>query len=174
LDVDEPIPTITTAKGGVFSVANPYLVPFYNEREGQRPRTHDLAEPAPTVVSSKIPAGLCEPYLVEYYGNGQPRPVGAPLPTQSTRDRFALVVPDLFPLGLDIKFRMLKPAELAAAQGFPPKYEFVGTKTETVEQIGNAVPVNLAQSLCEQLLVGSQPTIDSYADGVTGGVEADD
>jgi DNA (cytosine-5)-methyltransferase 1 len=116
---------------------------------------------------------VCTPYLVEYYGNGHSQPVSDPLPTQTAKDRFALVVPELFPLGLDIKFRMLKPSELAAAQGFPPSYEFTGNKTETVKQIGNAVPVNLAQSLCEQMLVGEQPTIDSYTGG-TGGIEADD
>jgi len=173
-DVDDPVPTITTARGGVFSVAQPYLVPFYNERAGQRPRVHDLEEPAPTIVSSKIPAGVCTAYLVAYYGNGHSQPVTDPLPTQTSKDRFALVVSELFPLGLDIKFRMLKPSELAAAQGFPPSYEFVGNKTETVKQIGNAVPVNLAQSLCEQMLIGDQPTIDSYTGGGTGGVDPDD
>jgi len=205
LDVDEPIPTITTAKGGVFSVANPYLVPFYNERASQRPRERGLDRPMPTIPASKIPGGVCQPslvkyygrhdaiqsaanplatirtentfgvsdpYLVDYYGNGRAISTERPLPTQPTRDTFALVVPELWPLGLDIKFRMLKPAELAAAQGFPQDYAFAGTKTETVKQIGNAVPVHLAQSLCEEVLIGEQPTLDSYDD--KGGVEADD
>jgi DNA (cytosine-5)-methyltransferase 1 len=44
----------------------------------------------------------------------------------------------------DILFRMLEPHELAAAMGFNNleiPYEFAGTKTEKVKQIGNAVSV---------------------------------
>ncbi|GEC52242.1 DNA (cytosine-5)-methyltransferase 1 [Bradyrhizobium japonicum] len=47
--------------------------------------------------------------------------------------------------GHDILFRMLEPHELAAAMGFGrrgKRYEFTGTKTEQVKQIGNAVEVN--------------------------------
>lgn len=171
---DRPLHTVIAGDTRQGYYVEPYLVPFYNERAGQRPRTHDLGDPAPTVVSSKIPAGVCAPYIVSYHGNDDAKPITEPLPTQTSRDRFALVIPELFPLGLDIKFRMLKPTELAAAQGFPPDYTFVGNKTETVKQIGNAVPVNLAQALCEQMLVGDQPTLDTYADGATGGAEADD
>jgi len=171
---DAPVPTIATERGGAFSLADPYLVPFYGERAGQAPRTHDLDAPVPTVTASTINQGLASPFLVEYYGNGHARPVTTPLPTVTTRDRFALVVPELFPLGIDVLFRMLKPSELAAAMGFDPDYEFTGNKTETVKQIGNAVPVNLAESLCDELLLGSSPTIDSYADGVEGGEPADD
>jgi DNA (cytosine-5)-methyltransferase 1 len=126
LDEDAPLPTITTAKGGVF-------------------------------VTS-------QPYLIEYYGNGQAQPLTEPLPTVTTKDRFALVVPECYPLGIDIRFRMLQPRELAAAMGFPSDYEFCGTQTETTEQIGNAVPVNLAQALCERLLEGDDPTLCSYTD----------
>lgn len=44
----------------------------------------------------------------------------------------------------DILFRMLEPHELAAAMGFTTEeasYEFAGTKTEQIKQIGNAVSV---------------------------------
>ena len=37
-------------------------------------------------------------------------------------------------------------------------------KGETVEQIGNAVPVNLAKSLCGRLLVSREPTLASYSE----------
>jgi DNA (cytosine-5)-methyltransferase 1 len=79
---------------------------------------------------------------------------------------------------------MLQPRELAAAQGFPEEYEFAGTKTETVEQIGNAVPVNLAQRLVESLLESSRPALTDYlnvdasvaedSDTPTRGVAGDD
>lgn len=57
---------------------------------------------------------------------------------------------------------MLQPRELAAAMGFPENYEIVGNKTEVTKQIGNAIPVNLATALCEQLLAERDPTLLSY------------
>ena len=171
---DRPLHTIVSGRADQGYVVTPSLVPFYGEREGQRPRVHDVNEPLPTVPASAIKRGLVRPFLVEYYGNGQAQPVSAPVPTIPTRDRFALVVPELFPLGLDVLFRMLKPTELAAAMGFPKGYDFAGNKGETVAQIGNGVPVNLAAALCEEVLLGSSPTIQSYSDGVPGGEPADD
>jgi DNA (cytosine-5)-methyltransferase 1 len=40
--------------------------------------------------------------------------------------------------------RRLRTPELAALQGFPPGYEFVGSRRDRVRQIGNAVPPPLA------------------------------
>jgi site-specific DNA-cytosine methylase len=48
---------------------------------------------------------------------------------------------------MGILFRMLKPHELAAAQGFHPHHKFTGTQTEQVKQIGNAVPRRTARAL---------------------------
>jgi DNA (cytosine-5)-methyltransferase 1 len=289
VSVDDPLPTITTAKGGAFGVAEPFLVPFYGEREGQEPRTHDVAAPLPVIPASAakfglvepfvvqlthggrlgsvdapfptIPAGhrgefgvvepfifanrtnnvpksidepipplctadhialvepfvvqfrgtsddqiedsarsvedplgtltaggthhavvqpfllgqhggatarpvdepaptiatdgaisLIEPYLTQYYGSGSgliARSVQAPLPPVTTKERFALVEPIVIDgKTLDIRFRMLKPHELSAAMGFPKDYQFTGTKTEHVKQIGNAVSVQTARALC--------------------------
>jgi len=125
-DLEAPLPTITTAKGGVFAISEP------------------------------------EPFLIEYYGNGGSQSIEEPLPTVTTRDRFALVLPDHYPWGLDVRFRMLQPRELAAAQGFPEGYEFAGNKTETTEQIGNAVPVNLAKALVKKVLTGEERSLNSY------------
>jgi hypothetical protein len=52
---------------------------------------------------------------------------------------------------------MLQPRELAAAQGFPEDYDFAGNKTETTEQIGNAVPVNLFKTLVTKVFTGDEP-----------------
>jgi DNA (cytosine-5)-methyltransferase 1 len=171
--LEKPLHTIVASRIDQGYTVTPYLVPFYGERSGQQPRTHDINEPHPTIPTSASKRGLIEPYLVEYYGNGTAQPVTGPLPTVTTKERFALCVPELFPLGIDINFRMLKPKELAAAMGFE-NYEFTGNKTETVKQIGNAVPVNTAESLCEELLLGSKPTLDSFADaGTTGATTGD-
>ncbi|MFC6792978.1 DNA cytosine methyltransferase, partial [Halobaculum halobium] len=59
--------------------------------------------------------------------------------------------------------RMLQPRELAAAQGFPSDYEFVGdTKASRTAQIGNAVPVNLARALVNEALTSTAPSLNSY------------
>ena len=53
---------------------------------------------------------------------------------------------------LDIHFRMLHWRELAAATGFPKDYDFAGNREEIVKQIGNAVPIGTARTLCETLI----------------------
>jgi DNA (cytosine-5)-methyltransferase 1 len=112
-------------------------------------RVRSVDDPLPT-----IPAGhrgelaVCEPFLTKYYGAGNgARPVNEPLDTITAKDRFALVEPR----GMDIRFRMLQPRELAAAMGFDG-YEFAGTKTDQVRQIGNAVAVRTAEALCGAMI----------------------
>lgn len=124
---------------------------------------YDPAErPLHTVTAKNHDGHLVTPYLIQYNGNSGAQSLEEPLPTATTKDRFALCVPELFPYGIDVRFRMLQPRELAAAMGFPEDYEFAGNKTETIEQIGNAVPVNLAKSLCTELLAARDPTIRTY------------
>jgi DNA (cytosine-5)-methyltransferase 1 len=168
---EQPLHTVT-AKNHDGHVVTPYLVPFYSERSGQAPRTHNIDEPLPTVTATGSQPAVTRPYLIQYHGNSGARSIDEPLPTVTTRDSLALCLPEHYPWGLDIRFRMLQPRELAAAMGFPQDYEFAGTKTETVEQIGNAVPVNLATSLCERLLAGRDPTLQSYTSG-SGATVAD-
>lgn len=131
LPADVPLPTVTCAKGGAMGVA--YLLPKHGGGS-LRP----AAMPCPTVATAGAIA-----LIVEYYGKGQARSVTEPLPTVTCHDRFALVDADKDRIG----FRMLRPHELAAAQGFPKDYQFTGTKTEQVKQIGNAVPCGFARAL---------------------------
>src|SRR5699024_9192884 len=104
---------------------------------------------------------LAQPFLIEYYGNSRAQSVEEPVPTIPTKDKFALICPEAFPWGLDVRFRMLQPRELAAAMGFPEGYDIAGTKTEVTKQIGNAVPVHLATGLCGQLLAERDPTLQT-------------
>lgn len=128
---DQPLPTITCARGGAMGVA--YLLP--QQSQG---RLRPVQEPAPTVATAGAIA-----LVVEYYGTGKARLVTDPLPTVTCTARFGL----LHASGGDIGFRMLKPHELAAAQGFPRGYKFSGTATEQVKQIGNAVPCGFSRAL---------------------------
>jgi DNA (cytosine-5)-methyltransferase 1 len=49
--------------------------------------------------------------------------------------------------------RRLRTPELAALQGFPRRYEIMGTRRERVRQMGNAIPVQLAKVMMESLLM---------------------
>jgi DNA (cytosine-5)-methyltransferase 1 len=49
--------------------------------------------------------------------------------------------------------RRLRTAELAALQGFPDSYVFVGGRRDRVRQIGNAVPPGLAAVMVRQVLL---------------------
>jgi DNA (cytosine-5)-methyltransferase 1 len=146
--MDKPLPTITTARGGSFGLCEPFVVQVAHEGADES-RVRSVEEPLPT-----IPAGhrgelaVCEPFLTKYYGTAKgAQPVTEPLDAITTRDRFALVEPGR----LDIRFRMLQPHELAAAMGFDG-YEFAGTKTDQVRQIGNAVAVRTAEALCGAMI----------------------
>lgn len=148
---DQPLPTITTARAGSFGLCEPFVVNVAHEGADEA-RCKSVDEPLST-----IPAGhrgelaLCEPFLTKYYGTALARSVDVPLDTVTVRERFALCEPVQARGGLDIRFRMLQPHELAAAMGFE-SYDFTGTKTDVVKQIGNAVPVNLSAALCGRLL----------------------
>jgi DNA (cytosine-5)-methyltransferase 1 len=82
-------------------------------------------------------------FIVTYYGTGTAYPMGVPLPTVTTVDRFGLVV-----AGVDgLRFRMLQPRELARAMGFSDDYVLEGTKRQQVARIGNAVCPSMAEAL---------------------------
>ncbi|KAF0093464.1 MAG: hypothetical protein E1N59_2865 [Puniceicoccaceae bacterium 5H] len=131
-----------------------YLLP---QQSGGQLRPVD--EPAPTVSTSGAIS-----LILEYYGNGSARPVSEPLPTVTCNDRFALIRA----AGGDVMMRMLKPAELAAAQGFPPDYRFVGTQKDVTRQIGNAVPCGLARALVLAVMSQSNDISQWTASGEEG------
>lgn len=132
----EPIPTQTTVHSPVLVTA------YYGANEG----CSSDAEPLPT-VTTKDRFGIVVP-VTQSGGGATARNVEAdPLPTMTTAKggEFALAeCTEGVDRQFDILFRMLEPHELAAAMGFTTDeyaYEFAGTKTEQVKQIGNAVSV---------------------------------
>ncbi|WP_134672652.1 DNA cytosine methyltransferase [Halorussus marinus] len=169
----QPFHTVTADPRA--KLVTPYLCPLYNGRPGQRPRTRSVDRPLMTVTASKSPAGvatpLVQPFLDDY--EGPPKSLDQPVGTITSRDRFALCVPELWPWGLDVRYRMLQPRELKQAQGFPADYELVGTKTDRTEQIGNAVPVNLARSLCKHVLTAEDPSLATYGGGLADEADAE-
>lgn len=137
-DLSRPLPTVMTEPK--FGLCQPFLLGQQSGAEGRA-----VGEPAPT-VATKGAISLIEPFLVAFYGSGvNISSTREPLRTVTTHDRHGLVQP----MALDITFRMLRPHELAAAMGFPTGYQFAGTRTDAVKQIGNAVEVNQAAALWE-------------------------
>lgn len=154
--IDSPVPTVTTAKRGELAMVEAFLVPNFGERDGQDPRTHSAEDPLPTVTATGHQQ-VVEPMLVQYNGTSDAKTISEPLGVISTKDRFALATPIIVEtpegtFGLDIRLRMLSPRELASAMSFPADYEFLGNKEEQVRQIGNAVPVGVAEDLLGEIL----------------------
>lgn len=161
------------ARHGAGAIVEPFLLPVegFFHKEGQN-KAKSLNKPL-GAITQRGGGNLVEPFLVKYNGTGGAKSVEEPLDTISTKDRFglaepqvrnindplpdianhfALVQPEINGCVLDIRFRMLQPHELASATGFPTGYKFLGTKTDIVRQIGNAVVVDIAKALCLSLL----------------------
>ena len=84
--VDEPIPTITTARGGSMGVAEPFILAPDGVFGGNAP--HAVDDPLPTITAGRGGGHLIEPFIVRtnfHPSDGRlgaaPRSVGDPLPT---------------------------------------------------------------------------------------------
>jgi DNA (cytosine-5)-methyltransferase 1 len=142
--VRDAVPTIATA--GAISLTQPVMVPVRGPSTLASSSSSSLA--AASLVELSVHP---RPFIVEYYGTQNMSDMDSPLPTVTGNDRFALVEAwQVDRYMLDIRFRMLQAKELAAAQGFPPEYQFRGTKKDVVKLIGNAVPARTAQALVLQ------------------------
>lgn len=144
------------------ALLEPFLVPNKGERGGQQPRTESLDNPLHVVTATGNTGNIVEPLMVEYYSNGKARPVTEPVPVLPTHDRVALAIPLSDGRYLDIRFRMLAVKELSAAMGFPEDYRFLGTKSDQVKMIGNAVEVNMARALSLSLMRGKRIGIQDF------------
>lgn len=124
--LDYPAPTITAGGGGKSSLVELQLSP-------------------------EVEAGALRvaAFLISYYGTENVSDASEPAPTITTRDRLALVTVTIKGTPyviVDICLRMLQPAELYKAQGFPGDYIISYgadgkpfTKTQQVHMCGNSV-----------------------------------
>ena len=149
---DDPLPTATAkARFGI-------VVPITHSDGGNRARDVDV-DGLPTITGAN--RGELA-FITAQFGerDGQvPRvhDVGDPMPTIAATGHVNLIEPGP---EYDILFRMLEPHELAAAMGFTTDeatYEFAGTKTEQVKQIGNAVSVAKMQACVSALMADAAP-----------------
>jgi DNA (cytosine-5)-methyltransferase 1 len=168
--LDAPLPSVT-ANYEHYGLAQPFLLSIRGGNDGYARRNHSLKRPVPTITGSNVFA-LVEPFLLKYNGTGGgARALDDPVNTITAVDRFGLVeieitlsgklqtiagIPVVFPDGtrgnLDIRFRMLTQRELARAQAFPDSYQFLGTRKNQTQQIGNAVPPVIAEALALAML----------------------
>jgi DNA (cytosine-5)-methyltransferase 1 len=139
--IERPLPTVDTSNR--YGLVEPLLVEYYGNG-GAIP----VSEPVPT-LTTKDRFALMTPFMLKVNHSGGDRlsPVDSPMGTLTTKGSDALVEGAIGKARLDIRFRMLKPHELAKAQGFPEEYKILGTAAEQTKQIGNAVPVHTAKAL---------------------------
>lgn len=151
--VEAPLPTMTTARGGEFAVVLPVT------HHGGLDRVQDTSDPLPTVTGAN--RGELA-FVTAQFGErpGQaPRihDLSEPASTGLTLGKGGLIEGAE---GYDILFRMLEPHELAAAMGFTDEdqaYEFAGTKTDQIKQIGNAVSVAKMRACVGALMADAAP-----------------
>ncbi|OZY39377.1 DNA cytosine methyltransferase [Pseudomonas fragi] len=158
-DLNDPLHTIS-AGGTHHGLMTAFLERQFGASIGQ-----GLNDPAPTItaggggksslvelqLSPEVEAGALRvaAFLISYYGTENVSDANEPAPTITTRDRLALVTVSIKGTPyviVDICLRMLQPAELYKAQGFPDDYIISHgadgkpfTKTQQVHMCGNSV-----------------------------------
>lgn len=107
-----------------------------------------IDEPCPTIATGGA-VRMITPLVLGRDACAQCRPADKPIQTLTTCDNVQGVFPVLDDgRAIDIRIRMLKPSELAAAHSFPKDYVLTGNRGERVKQIGNSVPVMTAAAMC--------------------------
>lgn len=158
--VDEPAGAITARDH--HSLVTAHLIKFQGTSEAHlEASAHSLEEPVPTITAGGWKLAQVAAFLVRYNGTGDSEDLQMPLPTLTTKPRFALVTVTIGGeeyVVVDIGMRMLTPRELYLLQGFPPAYQIeptvkVGAKTKTlsktaqIRMCGNSVPPHLARAV---------------------------
>ena len=142
-----PLPT-QHAGGNRTAIVRPFIVKLNNHAD-----VEDMEKPLTTVTTSGAHHALCSPLIIGQQSCAAARSADQPCPTIATAGAIQGVFPVLEDGRLlDIRIRMLKPSELAAAHSFPKDYVLTGNRGEQVKQIGNSVPVMTAAAMCESSL----------------------
>lgn len=136
-----------------------FLSRQYGSRGGSEHLNTSVGEPTHPITASGGNHALVIPYR---RGRAQ-RANGGPLPTQTTSDTTALLVPDftddeMREIVAHSMFRMLGPLEHGRAQRFPDAYAVAGNKSERTKGFGNAVASNVAHWLgrCVVMALGGR------------------
>ncbi len=98
-DIEEPLPTITTAKGGSMALVDPFIL---SQASGGAPRS--VEDPMPTIPTGGAHS-LTEAFIVQYHGITKGEKEGArvlslekPIATIDTSNRYAVAQPFILPV----------------------------------------------------------------------------
>lgn len=104
-DINKPIPTITTAKGGEFTLVSPVILPLTHQGAD---RVYEVNDPLKTITSAHNgEMALAVAHLQQYYGdkaeegNDRSSDIEGSLPTITTENRHALVTTFLTQMKFD-------------------------------------------------------------------------
>lgn len=132
-----------------FSIVQPFVMDMLGSNDGDSQRIHSLVEPMPTQTAGGNRTALCTPLVLGQQGGAACRPIDEPCPTIACGGAIRGIFPQLADGRIiDIRMRMLRPDELAAAHSFPKDYIITGNRSQKVKQIGNSVPVRTAKAMC--------------------------
>ena len=144
--ITEPCPTIATS--GAIRVITPFVMDISHPASEDNRRVTSATDPAKTITTRNNQA-VVQPFVFDNANRGPLIGAGT-LNTITTKDNHMACFPRLEDGRLvDIRIRMLKPSELAAAHSFPPDYKLTGNRGDQVKQIGNSVPVMTAAAMCQ-------------------------
>lgn len=114
--------------------------------------TYPTDRPFPTLTTQDEHV-VIQPFLISYHGSGKTcHDINRPIPTLDTRDRYAVIVPGVGEFGLDIRYRLIKSSEMAAAHGLGHYDWGEASETTRKKMIGNSVPSHTATALCQMIL----------------------
>lgn len=147
--VDTPIGSQTTHDR--FSICTPLILGQHGGAE-----CRPIDKPCPTIATAGA-IRVVTPIILDMShpsDTNDERRVSSgdePMHTITKRNNSAMVTLPVLEDGrvIDIRMRMLKPSELAAAHSFPKDYVLTGNRGDQVKQIGNSVPVRTAKAMCE-------------------------
>lgn len=152
---EEPLPTATAkARFGL-------IVPVTHSSGG--PAARSTEEQIPTMTTAKGGEFALVLPITHHDGSVRARDASVdpiPTPTGANRGELALAEAHDDDEQYDILFRMLEPPELAGAMGFTSEdhaYEFAGTKTDQIKQIGNAVSVAKMKACVSAIMADAVP-----------------
>jgi len=142
--VDRPITSIV-AHTTHHALCRPIIIDHFNGG-----KVFDISKPIGTQTSHDR-FSVVRTFVIGQQGCSALRPDDQPMPTISTAGAIRKVDAILLDDGrlIDVRIRMLKPSELAAAHSFPKDYILTGNRSDQVKQIGNSVPVRTAAAMCE-------------------------
>lgn len=194
LDIGKPMFT-PTAKGSQAAAVTAFLSSFYGSdkrgsggdpekplRSARAGGQHHSVVETTMIEEGALPPAMMDravkvaAFLVKYYGSevGQHQAVDKPIDVVTTLARYAVVTVTIDAktyVIVDIGLRMLKPRELANAQGFPPDYKLDPvvrkylrgkwverplTIAEQISAIGNSVCPPVARAL----VLANQATVE--------------